>query len=194
MTKVDICNKALTLLGAAPITSIDDDTATARSLNRVYDISLESILHEAKWNFATKRDLLSEVEVTLDWYDPGESFVYSKPSDAVWIYEANSNASWRIEGDYIISDTSGLGVRYIYLNEDPSTYPATFADAFIDKLASEIAFYVLNSPQKAEAMLQKYTTMSLPKAKSRNSQVGVQQKVRDDAWELAKYSDGALDA
>jgi hypothetical protein len=64
MTKVDICNKALTLLGAAPITSIDDDTATARSLNRVYDISLESILHEAKWNFATKR---SE-KITLEEY------------------------------------------------------------------------------------------------------------------------------
>lgn len=194
MTKVDLCNKALTLLGASPIVSLDDSTANARALNRVYEISLKDLLSECKWNFATRRRLLSLSTDTLQWYDTNSTYVYTKPSDSIFIYETNDiYATWREEGDYIISDTSGLGVRYVYFNDDPSKYPAKFADAFVDRLASDIAFYILNSAPKAESLMQKYLSISLPKAKSKNAQIGVQQTIRDDAWDLAKYSDGSLD-
>lgn len=195
MTKVDLINKALTQLGAAPIVSITDNTANARAVNRVYEISLKAILNESKWNFATKRRLLSLSADTLEWYDSNSTYIYTKPSDAIFIYETNDiYADWRVEGDYIISDTSGLGVRYVYYNEDVAKFPAPFTQAFIDLLSSDIAFYILNSKPKAESMLSKYMTVSLPKAKSKNAQIGQQQQVRDDAWELAKYSDGQLNA
>lgn len=195
ITKTELVNKALTLVGANPITSLDDDTNNARIVNRVYEISLKSILSECKWNFATKRALLSEVSTTLDWYDSGETIVYQKPSDMIRIFGASdSSATWREEGDYIISDTSALGLRYTYYLDTPSKYPPAFIEAFIDKLCSDIAYMIVNSSTLGDKFKQLYETSSLPKAMSKDSQTGVQQSMVDDAWELAKYSNGSVDS
>lgn len=194
-SKTNILNKALTLVGAAPIVNIDDGSNNANILKRVYDISLRSVLSEGKWNFATKRALLTVSTDTLDWYDVGETIIYVRPSDIIRIYGANSaNAIYREEGDYIISDTAGLGLRYVYFLEDPTKYSALFIDAFIDKLSSDIAYMVVNSSTLGERFLTKYETISLPNAMAANAQTGVQQRLQDDAWELAKYQDTQANA
>lgn len=191
-SKVELINKALTLVGANPITSIDDDTNNARIVLRVYDIALRSILSECKWNFATVRQLLVTVTDTLDWYDTGETYVYQKPVDAIRIFGTNdADAKWREEGDFIISDTSALGVRYVQYVDNPDKYPSSFIDAFSDRLCADIAFMVLNSLATAQTFQEKYEKVSLPKARAENSQLGTQQTLKDDAWELAKYGNSS---
>lgn len=190
VSKVDVINKSLTLVGAAPVTSIDDSSNNARVLNRVYDIALRSILSECKWNFATKRLLLSSSSDTMAWSYTGEAYVYVRPSDVIRIFETNDDdATWREEGDYILSDTSGLGIKYVYYIDSPSKFPAFFTDALIDKLASEIAYMIVNSSSLGEKYKMLYESVSLPKAMSANSQIGVQQTVKDDGWEMAKFND-----
>lgn len=190
LSKTDILNKSLTLVGANPVTSIDDSTNNARVLSRVYEAALRGILAECKWNFATKRANLSVLTDTLDWYDTGETIVYQKPTDMIRIFGVSSStADWREEGDYIISDTSSLGVRYVYYLDTPSKYPSYFIEAFIDKLCSDIAYAIVNSAALGEKFKTLYEKVSLPKAMSFNSQTGIQQTIRDDAWELAKYND-----
>jgi hypothetical protein len=189
MTKVEIINKSLTLIGAAPIVNITDDTNNARIMNRVYDLSLRSILSETCWNFATKRKLLATSTTALEWYDTGVSTVYARPSDVIRIFGTNDdNAVWREEGDYIISDTAGLGVKYVYYLDTPSKYPASFVDAFVDRLASDAAFMILNNSNIAQKYLEKYEKVSLSKARSENAQIGTQQYLKDDEWVLAKDS------
>ena len=190
ISKTNLVNKALTQVGASPITNLDDDTTNnARVVNRVYESSLRSILSECKWNFATKRALLSVSADTLAWYDTGETIIYDRPSDTIKIFGVNvANAIYREEGDYIISDSSGLGVRYVYYLDDPTKYSALFIEAFIDKLCSEIAYSIVNSATLGDKYKQVYETVSLPKATASNSQVGTQTNIQDDAWELAKYS------
>ena len=195
VTKTSLINKALTLIGAAPITNIDDDTNNARIVNRVYEISLRSILGECMWNFATKRALLSVLTDTLAWYDTGENIVYQKPTDMIRIFSANVRGStWREEGDYIVSDSAGLGLRYVYYLDSPTKYPSPFVDAFVDKLASDIAYMVVNSQTLGEKFLEKYEKLSLPKATAANSQTGKQQTLGDDAWEIAKYFNAQTEA
>lgn len=194
-SKVEIINKGLTLVGAAPITNIDDNSNNAKISSRVYPLSLKSVLSACKWNFATKRALLTVSADTLDWYDTGVNIVYVKPIDIVRIFGTNSqNAKWYEEGDYIVSDTSGLGIRYVYLLDTPSKYSIDFIDALIDKFASDIAYALVNSQTLGQKYLEKYEKLSLPKAMSLNAQTGTQQTLQDDAWELAKYQDGQADA
>lgn len=194
-SKVEIINKGLTLIGAAPITNIDDNSNNARVASRIYPTSLTSVLSACKWNFATKRMLLSVVTDTLDWYDTGESIVYQKPADMVRIFGTNSpGAIWREEGDFIISDTAGLGLRYVYFLDTPSKYSIDFVDALIDRFASDAAYAIVNSQTLAEKYKKLYETLSLPKAMSLNSQTGTQQTMKDDAWELSKFSDSNPDA
>lgn len=195
LSKTDIVNKALTLVGASPVISIDDDSNNARTLSRVYETALRSVLSECKWNFATKRANLSVITNTLDFNDVGEATVYQKPTDMIRIYSSNPvNARWREEGDYIISDSSGLGVRYVYFLDTPSKYPMYFVDALVDKLCADIAYAIVNSATLSQKFIEKYESVSLSKAMSANSQTGIQQGMQDDAWELAKHQDIQTDA
>lgn len=188
LTKTDILNKALTLVGASPIINIDDSSTNARVLSRVYESALRGILSECKWNFATKRANLTAVTDELDWYDTGETYVYQKPTDMIRIYGLSDvNARWREEGDYIVSDSQGLGLRYVYYLDVPAKYPAYFIDAFVDRLCSDIAYAIVNSATLGEKFKKMYLEISLPNATAANSQTGIQQEMNDSEWELARY-------
>lgn len=195
ITKTELINKSLTLVGANPITNIEDDTNNARIVSRVYEISLRSILSECKWNFATKRTLLTQSADVMAWYYTNEAYVYARPQDVIRIFGTNDDyAEWREEGDFIISDTSGLGVAYVYYLDNPDKYPAPFIEAFVDKLASDIAYMVLNSASVADKFNEKYHKISLPNARAENAQIGKQQYIRDDAWETAKNYNGSTES
>ena len=188
-----IVNKALVLVGAATITNINDGTPNANALSNVYQIALQSILSECKWNFCTSRSTLSVAATTSTspaFFYPGESFVYALPPNVIRIHDISPRGSdWREESGQIISDTPGLSILYTYYDDNPNDYPSYFLDAFIDKLASEVAYMIVISAQIAEMYGKKYMSLSLPKAISANSQTGVQQFVTDDAWTNAKYFD-----
>lgn len=187
-SRTELVNRALTLVGANPIVNIDDDTQNARIIKRVYELSLKSILSETQWNFATKRKLLALADVTLEWEDTGEIYVYQKPTLCIRVFGTNSpSATWREEGEYIISDTSGLGIRYVQFLNEPSKYPSSFVEAFIDKLCSDIAYMILNSKSVAESFYTKYEQVSLPKAMAENAQIGTPVYQRDSEWLEAKW-------
>lgn len=189
ISKTEICNKALTLVGANPIVSLTDDTQNARILNRVYELSLKSILSEAPWAFALKRTLLAQSADTLEWYDTDETYIYVKPNDMIRAFRSNDeDAIWRQHADYILSDTNDLGLEYTYFLDQPSKYSTSFVEAFVDKLCSDIAFMVLNSKTVAENYLEKYEKVTLAKALAENAQIGSYAVMKDDAWTKAKIT------
>jgi hypothetical protein len=191
VSKTSLINKALTLCGAAPITNITDDTNNARIVNRVYEISRKSVLEECCWTFATTRCTLSLSADTYPWNYDDENYVYVRPSHVLRVFDvSDDSAVWREEGDYILSDTASLGIKGTYDLDDPSKYTSAFVEALIDKLCSDICFMILNSATKAEGFLKKYESVSLPKARSQNSQTGTQQVPKDDEWVKAKYANG----
>ena len=194
ISKTALINKALTIVGAAPITNIDDDTNNARVVNRVYDIARQSVLCECCWNFAATRCTLSLSTHDMPWDYYDEQFVYVKPSTILRIFDVSSTtAVWREEGDYIISDTSGLGIKGVWDLDDPAKYSAPFVEALIDKLCADICYMIINSAPKAELFMKKYNDVSLPSAMSANAQTGTQQVPKDDAWLEAKYDGGRAD-
>jgi hypothetical protein len=198
-SQTSILNKALTLCGAATVISITDNSPSAIILNNVYNISLQSILSECKWNFCTLRLNPSVVPSSSTTYPaflyPNEIVVYALPTNIIRIWGTNpTNAQIREESGQLVSDTVNLGIQYTFYDTNPNDYPSYFLDAFIDKLCSDIAFQIINSATIAEAFVKKYETVSLPKAISANSQTGVQQYPRDGAWTNAKfYNEGTYD-
>lgn len=198
-SQTQIINKALVLCGATTIININDGTPNAQALSNVYEMSLESILSECKWNFCTQRTLLSVVPSGSSTYPqflyPGEVVVYTIPVDVIRIWMTSpATANIREENGQLISDTLNLGIQYTFYDDNPGDYPSYFLDAFVDKLCSDIAFVIINSAQIASAFVKKYETVSLPKAISANSQTGNQQALNDYAWTDAKYSDSQPDA
>ena len=194
ISKTALINKALTLVGAAPITNITDDTNNARVVSRVYDMTRQSLLTECCWNFACTRCTLSLSAATMPWEYIDENYVYVKPSHILRIFDvSDTNAVWREEGDYIVSDTQGLGIKGTYDLDDPAKYSAAFVEALIDKLCADICYMILNSASKAEGFIKKFEDLSLPKALAENAQTGTQQVPKDDEWLGAKFSNGRAD-
>lgn len=186
--KVTIVNRALSLLGAEPITNLTDDTPEANIANRFYDESRKSILSEVQWTFATKRALLNISVTTPAWIKDSVNFVFQLPSDIIRIFGISSaNITWKVEQELLYADTDELGILYVFDQTDTTKFSASFVDAFADKLASDMAYSVLNSNTEAKLLLEKYDGQSLPKARSEDSQIGTADDPIDDLWSYARF-------
>ena len=191
-TTVGIANHALVLCGASPITSLSDDTANARALNAIIENERKSFLTECRWTFSLTRTTLSTVATTtIQFLYDDESYVYTRPSDILRIWQMSDiEAIWREEGNYIISNTSSLGTLATRDHSEYGLWRHKTVEAFIDKLCSVISFTILNDKVKAQAFLEKYEKVSLPKAMAEDSQTGTHQDVLDDDWLKSKYGNG----
>ena len=54
-TKVDICSRALVMIGASPISSFTDGSTEALVASNVYEDIVESSLTRHRWKFATNQ-------------------------------------------------------------------------------------------------------------------------------------------
>ena len=187
--KVTIINRALTILGAEPINDITDTTLEANVANRIYTESRQSILEERLWTFATKRILLNQVVTPLAWTADGMNFLYQLPSDYLRIFGINASwVRWRVEQDKLLSNSDGVGIIYVFDMTDTTKFTPSFIDAFADKLAADMSFYVNNSKSSSEQLLEKYIGVSLPKASSQDSQgQGTPEGVIDDLWTQSRF-------
>ena len=61
-TQTTICNKALGLVGANHINSVNDTTQEALWCKTYYDLSLNVVLSEGAWKHATVEETLVKVE------------------------------------------------------------------------------------------------------------------------------------
>ena len=193
-TTVGICNRALVLCGASPITSLTEDSTNARALNAIYEFERKAMLTDCRWTFALTRSSLATSATVMSWLHDDESYVFTRP-DALRIWEMSDyEAIWREEGSYIISNTSTLGCLYTIDHTEVGLWRHKFVEAFVDKLCAAIAYTIVNSKTLAEAFTEKYNKISLPNAMAEDSQTGTHQEVTDDAWLKAKLGGGGNSA
>ena len=62
-TKVDICARALIMIGAQPISSFDDGSTEALVASNIYENITQSILCRHRWRFSTEQQQLSLLAV-----------------------------------------------------------------------------------------------------------------------------------
>lgn len=185
MSQVSIANRALALIGANKITSLSDGTEEAKAISNMYEGSLRSILSEACWGFALKRENLNRLNVKPAW---GTGNYFQLPSDYVRVFGVmNDRVKWRIEGDKILADSDEFGILYTYLMMNDAFYTPAFVDAFACRLAFDICFDLTNSSAKQEELINLYRGEYLPVAKSENARDKNVDQVRDDAWVNAVF-------
>ena len=187
-TTIGLCNHALVLCGASPITALTEESPNARALNAIFEDSRKGFLTECRWTFALTRSSLATSATTMAWLHDEEAYVYDRPSNCLRVWEMSDlEAIWREEGAYIISNTASLGTLYTHDHSEVGLWRPKATIAFIDKLCSDICFMILQSGPKAEAFLAKYTKVSLPDAMAEESQTGTHQEPIDDMWLKSKY-------
>jgi len=74
---VEICNRALTDIGARRITALSDPSKEGRACNDNYDISRKAVFRIHPWNFATTRIELTGFEIYFVGDGPGGTIFFS---------------------------------------------------------------------------------------------------------------------
>lgn len=148
---VEIANMALTLLGEASITSLDDELDAARAIKRIYTMAVDAALRSHNWNFAQLRASLAQHSATPEF---GFTYMYVLPTDPYCLRvletDLDEDEPWRIESyktaseqsRVIVTDADSLEILYIARLIDPVLWDALFADAMGFELAYRASFAI----------------------------------------------------
>jgi len=186
MNKVDICNKALTLIDGDYILSLDEDSQNARLCNEFFDSSLQTLLQEHPWNFALKRAALARLTETPAYE---YTYAYGLPSDCLRVvsYENQDQGySFKVEGNAVLTDVDTCKITYIFNVEDMNKLSPMFRQAFIFYMAAELAPWVTNAAQFSSGAAQQYAS-AFKKAKAANARESRVVKGSSGSWTSARY-------
>lgn len=152
-SEVDIANRALSLLSAAHIVALTDDSPNARKVNLAYPIVRDSELQAHPWQFARV-----QVQLAADLVAPlfDYSSAFTLPADCLRILPY-PNADWtEHNGKIYTNDSAPLNLTYVKRETDTAKFHAAFVAALAAKIASELCFEVTESNTRDAALEAKY--------------------------------------
>jgi hypothetical protein len=187
-TKIDIVNRAIGLLGGEFISSLTEDTKSARFANQLFDDTRDAVFRSHPWNSCIKRDSFSLLSSTPAYYF---SYQFQLPSDFLRIVRPEDDTiEYKIEGDKILTETDTFKATYIYRNTDVGTYDPLLVDVLAHKLAAVLTMPLLQDIKTLNAMNQLYE-LKLREARSADAQEGTPEGLDADYW-LESRNSGTL--
>lgn len=187
-SSTEIVNQALEMLGAQPITSLDDTTSeAAKRAKRTFHRIRESLLQSHNWNFAQeRRELAADTATPL--YD--KQYAYRIPSDMWKVLEVNGedvdSRRWKVLGRRIETDIEApLQVRGQVLHDRYGEYPPLFVEALAAKCAADWAYAVTQKPELQGNMEAIYDKRLL-EALVADGQEGMLEPVEANTWIYAR--------
>lgn len=188
ISTVSICNRALDLLGADPITSLEDGSKAANLCQRNFEPSADSVLRLYPWNAALRRARLPALAAAPVW---GYRYQYQlpqgpEPALCLRLLEVDNGTDFRIEGRRILADYGApLDILYVGRIIDSADYDPLLAEAVAAKLAVHLAGNLTESASRIEAA-RDYLRGVLAEAKATDAQEGGASDLVVDAWLAAR--------
>lgn len=186
-SKTSIINDALRELGGRSILDPTEDSRNARVTNAAYNTILEEMLEAHDWTFASKRVTLVKLAETPAF---GYSNKFDLPNDYIAVRETYpAYAKFKIESGALLTNASGISMRYTALVTDPNAFTPQFAKLFSLRLAAACC-YTISQDQSLSDRLKKEATDKLLAVQSNDSKVsGTPETAADDVW-LSSRNDG----
>ena len=176
---VEICNKALTLLGNKPIVALTDDTKAGRAVNRVFDPTRLLMLQGHPWNFASKRASIAASPTAPIF---GFDRAFPVPNDALFIKEISAVEAFKVESGNINTDaTAPLEVIYIADLTDPDQMTPLFREALAARIALDIGFDMTGNATLLTTLKAIYDER-LSGARTNDAQEGTPDLVEQGTW------------
>jgi len=181
---VSICNSALIKIGADRISSLTEDSKEAQLCNEQYEKLRDEVLRAHPWNFAIKRAELGKLADAPLFEYSNQFFL---PNDCVKVLKLeNIDAVYKIEGRSILTNESTVKIQYISRELDVTKYDPIFQEALALRLATELAYPLLQSASLQQAMEKSYLRV-LKDARSMDGQEGTPDNLIRDEWLLSRY-------
>lgn len=150
-TEVQICNLALTAVGANTIVSLGDNTKEAQLCTIFYSMYRDYLLRLHPWNFAQTRVSLPRLVAAPAF---GFTYQFQLPADCCRVTETDLGVhdEWRVEGRVLLCNVETINIVYTKYLTDTSVFDALFTVALSFLLAWKLS-KVLTGKQNYTASL-----------------------------------------
>lgn len=205
-TQIEVANRALSKIGAARITSLDDNSTPSRAISAAFDIVRDDEIRAHGWSFAMRRAVLA---ASTDTPAFGGAYVYPLPSDFLrlwmlgdwyWLgpdmsdYRGAGCLPYTIEGRALLTNEARspdavpgpVRVRYLAQVSDTTLWDSNFVEAFACRLAVEICDELTQSSTKKNGMWQEYD-QAIRRARRTNAIELPPEYIQDDTWVLSRF-------
>lgn len=180
---VEINNKALSLVGAKQIESLDEESTEARACRLHWPQLRDQVLRGHPWNCAMERvSFVRNAETPAYEY----AYYYQLPANCLFVYEVYPEQLFEVEGRKIMANSETLSGKIVTKQTDTSKYDPQLSAAFSYLLAAELA-YLLTSSTSLVGELKAIGKDLLSDAKASDSLEGRQPNRRNTKWVSAKY-------
>lgn len=159
-TDIDVCSRALILIGADPITSFTDNNNESLIAANMYEDIARSALVNTRWRFATNQSVLNRLSAApTGRYDAA----YQLPSDWLMTHVVTVNDSpidYQTYGNKLYCDATSnqqLVLDYTY-RANEIDWPSYFTVAVEYELAAMFAASLARDSQLAQLMQQQATS------------------------------------
>lgn len=187
-SSVEICNQALTKLGAQRIVDLLDDTKAARALNAIFDIKRDAELAAHPWTFAITRVAIpaSSTAPAYGWPRafplPTDCLRLVEVGEDYTFYQGTDGAGFQVEGSSVLTDAvSPLRIRYVKRITNTGLFSPLFVEALACRLAAEVAEELTQNLSKREAAWAEHKA-AITAARRVNAIEQPPQKVPDGEW------------
>lgn len=153
-SSISICSNALLALGAHPINSFDENTPHALLCSNIYPTVRNDLLRKHPWNCAVKRVVLSPNSAVPAF---GFGYQFPLPGDLIRILSVGEeweDTHYRIEGNKLMANQNVIRLRYIFRNEDESTWDAALVNLAEAMIAAKLAYAVTASASLRDSLTQ----------------------------------------
>jgi hypothetical protein len=142
---INVCSKALQLIGADEITSFDDETREARLCAKWYPTLKRSTLQKHYWRFSIRQEQLSKLSSTPLY---GYAFAYQIPTDFLrFVGKQNPSINHQIFENKLYTDADPLYISMQY-EVNAQYFPAYFEYLLALETAKVLAFGLLEDDSK----------------------------------------------
>lgn len=182
---VDICNGALSLLGAERIIALEGtDSDNKRILCALfYEQARDAVLTDFPWNFAVRRTTLTAALASSDPNYPVFDWAYgfNLPADpyCLRVLRTYGNEPYEVNGRVLYCDSSSISIKFIARITAVSQYQPMAAQAIAAYLAMMLALPLTESTTKYTSMANLYESLKR-RAEDTDTQEGTPDEIDSD--------------
>lgn len=155
-TKIEICNRALGLVGAKRIMTLNEDNNRAQACADMYDLARDISIEARQWSFAYKQVVLAPSAIK-----PGFGFrnKFQIPGNTMRIIRADDapdfsrDVYWEMDDGFILCDSDVMYTQLTY-RADEASFSAAFAIALSYRLAGDICTILSNNNTLTASLLE----------------------------------------
>jgi len=154
-TPLEICQKAVALIGANKPESFDDGTVEGEMCQDVYSDLLKTMLSGRPWSFATKKvELNKSAEVS----ELGLSNVFILPTEVIKIFTDGDCLDYELLAGKLHTNSDRVFLKYAYMPNE-TFMSADFIQALKYGIASEINLPVTGNTTRTDYLEHKFAKL-----------------------------------